>query len=208
MAEDSSFEQLITRLHAGDQDAATQLFRRFAYRLIALARSRLDQLTLQKVDPEDVVQSAWRSFFVREANGEFELSSWDGLWGLLVVITLRKCGHCIERFRAACRDVRRERSSPAPSNDSSTSSANEAAVYCEAIAREPTPYEAAALAETMEQMMARLNERDRQMLTLCLQGYSNLEISLQVGRTERTIRRLLKQVRQWLEEGVRSEEDA
>ena len=37
----------------------------------------------------------------------FELSGWDGLWSLLTLITLRKCGHQTRHFRAACRDVRR-----------------------------------------------------------------------------------------------------
>ena len=45
--------------------------------------------TRQKVDPEDVVQSAFRSFFTRQAAGQFDVASWDDLWGLLVVITVR-----------------------------------------------------------------------------------------------------------------------
>jgi RNA polymerase sigma-70 factor (ECF subfamily) len=149
-------------------------------------------LLLQKLDPEDVVQSAWRSFFVRHGNGEFTLTNWDSLWGLLAIITLRKCGHCAEHFHAACRDVRRE-SAAAVSSD--------ADVLWEAFALDPTPSQAAILTETVERLMAQLNERERQMLTLCLQGFSVPEISLQVARTQRTVRRLLERVRRWLEQG-------
>jgi RNA polymerase sigma-70 factor (ECF subfamily) len=184
---------------AGCQDAEAQLFHRFAHRLIALARSRLDGLTRQKVDPEDVVQSVWRSFFRRQAQGEFDLTSWDSLWGLLVVITLRKCGHSIEHFRAARRDVRRE--------VAASDSVEPSGPPWEPLTREPTPVQAAILAETLQQLMARLDGRGRQVLALSLQGYTVAEISLQVGRTERTIRRLLAQVREWLNDGLDAENE-
>ena len=61
-----SFDDVITRLRDGDSEAATEIFHRFAARLIALARTRLDSRVRQKVDPEDVVQSVFRSFFIRQ----------------------------------------------------------------------------------------------------------------------------------------------
>jgi DNA-directed RNA polymerase specialized sigma24 family protein len=56
------------------------------------------------------------------------------------------------------------------------------------------------LAETVEQLMDGLKDRDRQIVSLCLQGYSTPEISERVGRTERTVQRKLEHVRKHLTE--------
>jgi RNA polymerase sigma-70 factor (ECF subfamily) len=145
----------------------------------------------RKVDPEDVMQSALKSFFWRHADGQFDLATWDGLWSMLVVITLRKCGHKAEHFRAGCRDIRREQA-PLLTDDS--------AVSWEAVAQDPTASQAALLTEAMEQIMFSLgDERERRMLELALQGYSTAEISELVDRTERTVQRVLSRVRKRLE---------
>jgi RNA polymerase sigma-70 factor (ECF subfamily) len=62
---DQPTDNLLERLQKGDQAAAAGLFRRYVDRLIALARSRLRGAMAGRVDPEDVVQSAYRSFFCR-----------------------------------------------------------------------------------------------------------------------------------------------
>src|SRR5262249_29128900 len=109
-----SFAEVMARLRAGQDDAAAQVFDRFAGHLVALARKHLDAQVLQKVDPEDVLQSVCRSFFARYPSGQLGgFASWDNLWAMLVVITLRKCGRQMDYFHAACRDVRRE-VAPAP----------------------------------------------------------------------------------------------
>lgn len=191
-----SFDERHVGLRAGDPDAACELFTRFATRLVALARSRLDTRLRQKVDPEDVVQSVYKSFFLRAAGGQFNFETWNSLWTILAFITLRKCGHRVEYFRAACRDVRREQAPAANSDDSIAS--------FEAIAREPQPTEAAELTETLERVMQQLDDRERLMLTLRLQGYSTAEIAPQVQRTDRTVRLVLERIRKLLE----SERDA
>ena len=187
-----SFDNLMARLRTGDNDAAAQVFHRFAGRLIGLAQTRLDPQVRRKVDPEDVMQSVFRSFFTRQAAGQWpELETWDSLWGLLVVITLRKCGRRLEYFHAACRDIQREVSGE-PAADQSGSG-------WEASADEPTPAEAALLSDTVEHLMNRLEGRHRQILALSLQGYQPAEISAEVGCTERTVYRVLERVREWLE---------
>jgi len=63
MADHQSFGDMIDQLRAGNEDAATLLFQQYAHRLIGLARLHLNDRLRQKVDPEDVVQSALKSFF-------------------------------------------------------------------------------------------------------------------------------------------------
>src|SRR5690242_16729119 len=131
MADDASFADLLARLRAGDERAAALVVDQYAYRLVALARARLDRRILRKEDPEDVLQSVFKSFFLRCSGGQFRLGSRDDLWGLLVTLTLHKCGHRADYFQAARRDVRREAAASPPPEGSSPD--------WEALAREPTP---------------------------------------------------------------------
>jgi RNA polymerase sigma-70 factor (ECF subfamily) len=179
----------MARLHRGDSAAARAIFDGFAYRLIGLARTRLNATIRQKVDPEDVVQSVFRSFFVRNRGGDFELTTWDNLWSLLAAITLRKCGHQFDYYHAARRDVARQ-----------MSTADELSSFT-AIARDPTPDEAIMLAETVEQLMNSLDARDQTIVEFALQGEPVAEISTRVGCTQRTVQRVLKRVREQLDSG-------
>lgn len=190
MSSAGSFDDLMAKLQAGDQEAATRVFHQFACRLIALAGHRLDRHVRAKIGAEDLVQSVFRSFFTRHSAGKFHLDNWGDLWGTLVVITLRKCGRVSQYFHAARRDVQREVEMPAAEEGS--------AQDWEARAPEPTPAEAALLTEMVEDLMHWLEEDEREMLALRLQGYEIAEISSRVGRTERTVYRVLERVRQRL----------
>src|SRR5215211_8109330 len=108
MSPNDSFAVLMTRLRSGEDEAAREVFVRFAGRLVGLARRHLDARLAVKVDPEDVVQSAYKSFFVRQRDGTLDVGSWDGLWGVLTMITLRKCADRAAYYRAEKRDVARE----------------------------------------------------------------------------------------------------
>jgi RNA polymerase sigma-70 factor (ECF subfamily) len=191
MGSEVSFSELMARLRAGDEEAAERVYRQFARRLIGLARSRLDSVLRQKEDPEDVVQSVFRSFFARQADGEFNLDDWNGLWSLLTVITLRKCGHRVEYFRAARRNVQREIPTDPPEM--------EASAGWVALAREPSPAEAVMLAETVEYLMRDLEPRDRTILELSLQGETIPAISDRARCSERTVARIQERVRKKLE---------
>jgi RNA polymerase sigma-70 factor (ECF subfamily) len=186
-----SFAELTAGLRAGDQCAATEVFRRFAGHLIALARTELDTRLRCKVDPEDVVQSVYRSFFCRYQAGQFDLTNWDSLWSLLTVITVRKCLNRVRHYRTQRRDVKTEVEPAAGGDDREGLS--------EAIDCEPTPLEAAVLAETVEQMMRGLESNDRSIIELSLQGYTAPEISARLGLAERTVRRVRERVKKRLQ---------
>ncbi len=190
MAEPESFQDLLLRLDNGDDSAAAQVFGRFAARLAALAGNHLNKRLLQKVDPEDVVQSAFRSFFCGQRAGKFKIDDWGGLWGLLVTITLRKCGRRAEEFYAARRDVRREGGTWI---DESGSGAD-----FQIAAPDPSPSEAAALAELLEQTADGLDARGQEIFALRLEGYTVPEISARIGRTERTVHRILDRIKRSL----------
>src|SRR6516162_2561850 len=132
---DTPSAELLARYHGHhDEAAAEELFRRYAGRLTALARSRLSRALAARVDPEDVVQSAYRSFFLLARDEEVLLRESGDLWRLLVRITLRKVYRSARRHRADCRTVER---------DHSLADGLEGV----ALSREPTPAEAAALVD-------------------------------------------------------------
>jgi RNA polymerase sigma factor (sigma-70 family) len=188
---DISFPALLARCREGEEDANRILFEKVAHRLIGLARQHLRGQVRRKVDPEDVVQSVFKSFFGDLRDGDFDLKTWDNLWSLLVVITLRKCGRKVKHFLGPWRDVRREATN-APSADESMAS-------CIALAHDPTPAEAVVLSEIVEQTLRPLKERERKVFEMHLQGHAIEEICAQVQRSEYTVRDVLKRIEKGLE---------
>jgi RNA polymerase sigma-70 factor (ECF subfamily) len=191
MPDRDSFTDAMDRLRAGDEAAAREVFQRFVRELIRLAHRQLDAALRRKVDPEDVVQSAFKSFFLRYGAGKLEVHDWDNLWGLLTVITLRKCLDRVEYHRAERRDVQRE--AAAQPGTAGTEP------WWEALAREPRPEEAMVLAETVELLLRGLHAEERPILEMSLQGYTTQEISEQLGRPERSVRRLRERVKKQLQ---------
>ena len=191
ISESTDAVELLANVKAGDQPAASDLFHRFASRLVVLARRRLDSDLQRKIDPEDVVQSVFGSFFRRHRADQIDVQNWESLWSLLAVITVHKCGHHIRYYRAAKRNARQEQDCVRFTEDS--------AVHWEAVASDPGPPHIAMLNEAMTELMQSLDWRDRQILTLTLQGYSAEEVSSQINRSMRTVRRVLDRIRSNLE---------
>jgi RNA polymerase sigma-70 factor (ECF subfamily) len=188
MTSSDSFAQLMSRLKEGDQAAAAEVFGRFVRRLVALASNQFDSWLRLRVDVEGVVQSAFKSFFTGQDLGRFDgLADWDNLWGLLTVITLRKCYRRHEYFRAECRD---------PGREAVRLNALEGGPdWWEATDREPTPVEAAMLTETVERLLGGLAPPERAIVELSLQGYTTAEIADQLHRSQRTVRRVRERIK-------------
>jgi eukaryotic-like serine/threonine-protein kinase len=173
-----SSAELLERYRGGDESAATPLFVRYVVRLTAMVRSQMTSSLRRRIDPEDAVHSAYRSFFVRARNGQFTLQRSGELWKLLVTITLNKLRRQIAHHRAHKRAVQRDR----------------AFGEFVDVAREPSPLEALAAADELAAFMARLNPLQRQVLTMRLQEERWEEIAKATGRSPRTVRRVLADV--------------
>jgi RNA polymerase sigma factor (sigma-70 family) len=189
---DDASIKLVARWQAGDQQAADELFRRYASRLIALARSRLTARIKQRVDPEDVVQSACRSFFVGARAGKYQLQRGGDLWRLLVAITLHKLQDQVKRHTTEKRGIASERAFG--SEDSLLG------IQAHVWARDPSPVEALALVDELEEAMRGLEPPERRMLELRLHGHSLEEIAEAVQLSRWTVRRVLERVKQHLEQ--------
>jgi RNA polymerase sigma-70 factor, ECF subfamily len=96
---------LLVRYQAGDDDAATALYSRYAKQLMSLANRNAGEALAARVDPEDIVQSIFRTFFRRASQGHYQIPDGDELWKLLLVIALNKVRSIAEFHRAAKRDA-------------------------------------------------------------------------------------------------------
>jgi tRNA A-37 threonylcarbamoyl transferase component Bud32/DNA-directed RNA polymerase specialized sigma24 family protein len=182
--EDAPNRQLLTAWRDGNDFAATVLVRRYMARLTSLASSRLSRKLARRVDAEDVVLSAWRSFFVAAGRDRVEVAGDDNLWPLLVTVTLRKLSRQAARHTAECRSIHAEER---PREELS---------WPAIVAQDPTPADAAMVTDQIENLMAGLTPLDGEILTKRLQGEQHCRIAEEVGCSERTVRRSLQLIRE------------
>lgn len=192
MTDTPSLQLLVQWREQADQEAARELFFRYADRLVALARSKMPARLSRRVEADDVMQSACRTFFVRVRDGRLDVRPDGSLWQLLAAITMKKVLGQMEHHEAGKRNIRREQE---PDPDGSVS-----LPMNEALAREPNPAEVSALDEQREQLLATLKPLHRQMIELRLQGHTQPEIAEKTGRTERMVRLVITEFAQRLQE--------
>ena len=188
---DEHSHELLQRLQSGDESAAEALFRRYFSRLHALVQARLSQRLSSRFDAEDVVQSALFSFFTRARDGGFVLKQAGDLWRLLAAITINKMRHVQRRHSADKRAVDLEQL-PLPLSES----LDETTAW---LAHDPTPEEAATLADEVESLLRPLHDVQRRIVEFRLQGYTLDEISVEVHLSQRTVRRTMEQIKKQLE---------
>ncbi len=188
--------ELLARYQQGSEDAADAIFARYIERLTRLARSRLSNRLATRTDPEDIVLSAWRSFFISARAGRYSLQRSGDLWRLLASITMHKLYRQIRHQTADKRSVHSEQPLDHRQTELEPSRASE-----------PTPEEAIALADELEVVMSQLDKSGRKVLELRLQGESLTTIATETGRSERTIRRLLGNIRKLLTGRLEAEQD-
>ena len=173
--------------------AARLVWGRYFQELLALARSHLSARIRGREDEEDVLQSMYNSFCLRQRRGDFDLANRDELWKLLVQITLRKARNTANRHLLARRDVRRDASgNAAPADDFD----DPAALLNQLDMDEPTPAEAALLNEALEQRFQALCEPELRVIAQKkIEGYTNQEIAGELKCTVRTVERKLERIR-------------
>src|SRR3954470_11644903 len=104
--ETPSDHSLLKRFRRGQDDGPTLLYLRYAERLRSLAARQSSPSLATRVDPEDIVQSVFRTFFRRAAEGQYDVPEGEEMWKLLLVIALNKIRSVGAFHRAARRDVR------------------------------------------------------------------------------------------------------
>jgi RNA polymerase sigma-70 factor (ECF subfamily) len=188
MGADATFDELMRRVQGGDDAAETVVFRRYVHQLISLAARQFEASLRDRADVENVVLSAYKSFFLRNARGEFEVNDWSELWSLLAMITLRKCAKRRRHLRAARRDAHREVGWRDRDDEPR-----------QLMDRAPTPAESAILTETVETLLQAMTPDDRPIVEGILLGYTAQEVAAQLDCSERTVRRVRQRAKRRLQ---------
>lgn len=178
-------QSLLHRYRRGDDDAATELYLRYAHRLRALASAQTSSDIQQRVDNEDLVQSIFRTFFRRVARGQYDVPDGDELWKLLLVIGLNKIRSTATHHRANKRDIKKTVSSEAletVSNDAGQSDETGLKI----------------LEMTIDELLGELPEQYREIVNLRIAGFDVSEIAERTQRSKRTVERILQAFRQQL----------
>jgi RNA polymerase sigma factor (sigma-70 family) len=173
--------------------AAQQIWGRYFPDLLEQARHHLNRRLRGRVDAEDVLQSMYNSFCLRQKRGDYDLANRDALWNLLVTITLRKARNQARDQSRKKRDVARER---ATQDDGKGGAARWTLEQLEAA--EPSPEEAAILSEALERRLEALADLElRQIAVWKLEGLTDAEIAdrLEPPVSVRTVERKLKRIR-------------
>ena len=171
----------VKRIHQLGPGFEREVVDRYTVGLLEIARRRLPKQLRPRVDPEDVLQSVYRSFFRRLGEGQFQFEGPDDLWRLLATMTFRKvCNACKFHTRDR-RDARRDLPLVPRSE-------GEAAASTDMLAMDE---DIDVLWECLDELLRNLPESCRDILVLRLQGHPIESIGPQVGRSRRTVMRVL-----------------
>ncbi len=180
----------MVRIRSGHVDAATDLYRRYARRIRALATKQIGKKLGERLEPEEIVQSVFRTFFRRLSQGHYNVPDGEEIWGLFLVIALNKVRSAARFHSAARRDVNRTESLPA---DSSVAQRDEE--------------DLTTLRQVVNDLLEGLPESHQQIVTLRVEGYTVAEIAEAAGLSKRTTERVLQKFRKLLAAEIELEVD-
>jgi DNA-directed RNA polymerase specialized sigma24 family protein len=182
MAEDNdSVSEWVEQLKEGEHDAAQKLWQRYFPRLVGLARQQLQDTPRRAADEEDVALEVLATVCRRVEEGRFpQLNDRDDLWRLLVTVTVRKANW---QRRHEGRGKRR-------------GARNAAGILEEVAGSEPTPEDAALVADECRRLFRSLDDPDLEAVAQAkLEGFTNPETAARLGRSLRSVERMLEMIR-------------
>ncbi len=179
---DSTDSTLMRRFREGEDDAATELYKRYAQRLFQLASVKVSPDLKQRVDPEDIVQSVFRTFFRRASQGQYEAPDGEELWKLLLVIGLNKIREVANHHYAGKRDLR----------------VTDGGDFVAEAADGQGDIALLALRLTIEELLAPLPPSYREIVRLRIERFEVAEIAERTGRSKRSVERILHEIQRKL----------
>jgi DNA-directed RNA polymerase specialized sigma24 family protein len=183
----------LDKIRQGEPAAAQKIWEQYFAQLVRLAQRKMSGLPRRVADEEDVALSAMNSFVQGARAGKFpRLDDETDLWPLLVTITARKASAQRRRHFAQRRSQGRVRGESIFGLGD-----DEQAGGIDGVAGDvPTPEFAVQVADECRSLFDKLDDPLlREIARWKMEGYSNDEIALKLGRTGRTIERKLALIR-------------
>jgi RNA polymerase sigma-70 factor (ECF subfamily) len=186
--DEEELTDVLKRIQGGDESAARELLQRFEPEVRLVVRRQLPRLLRSRFDSLDFLQSVWGSFFrrMRDAPTEFEDSR-----HLVAFLARAAKNKVIDEYRRAAsrkNDMHREeplwgdghrpRDVPDPID---------------------SPSEVAQAREVFGRLRALMPDEKRAILEMKAEGLSSKDIGEQLGISERTVQRVLEDLRRRME---------
>jgi RNA polymerase sigma factor (sigma-70 family) len=178
MPDAPAFEELIRRVRAGDQDAATILVKHYEQAIRRAVRFRLADARLGTLlESMDICQSVLASFFIRAASGQYKLETPGQLLKLLTAMARNKLTSQARKQNAQRRDSRRV-----------TSAGQDDERF---VAPGQSPSREFAARDLLQEVHRQLSVDERRILELRNQGHDWAAVAAQLGSSPEALRRKL-----------------
>jgi RNA polymerase sigma-70 factor (ECF subfamily) len=182
--EPGTIQDLLARIREGDEDAARELLGRYEAKVRLVVSRQLPRLLRSRFDSLDFLQSVWGSFFQKIRAGPHDLHEEKNLVAFLAWAARNKVIDECRRATTLRQDVRRQ-----------------TALQVESLGGRPaarageTPSQVAQARETYGRLRDLLPENRRIILEMKAEGFSSKEIADRLGLSERTVQRVLDDLR-------------
>lgn len=175
--------ELLDRIKNGDEEAAQELLSRYESKVRLVVRRQLPRLLRSRFDSTDFLQSVWGSFFHRIQTGPNDLNEEENLIAFLAWAARNKV---IDEYRRAATQKQ---------NIHRVESIENRGEQEAGLASGDTPSELAQAHEMFDRLSRLLPEDRRVILELKAAGYSCSEIGGKLGLSERTVQRVLEELK-------------
>jgi RNA polymerase sigma-70 factor (ECF subfamily) len=181
-----TFAALLERGRQGDRAALAQLAEQYEFKVRLVARYLLGPALRPYLDSLDVVQSVHRSLLLGLRQQKFAISRPEELMALALTLVRRKVAR-------HWRHLRRQQRLP-----SGGATANLPQLLASLSSPQGDPAQTAQFNDQLERLCRDLDESERRLLELRLQGYSPAEVAGQLGVTANVVYVRLTRLRQRL----------
>lgn len=191
MTQIAEFNQLMSDVAAGSEDAVWQLAETYTPYIIRAVRHSLTPRLRQKLDSQDFAQTLWASILLKRADLT-RLKTPEQLIAYLARATKNKVIDKTRHFKTQKNSIDREESleDHMPGTGAPKLRPRAKALF----SRDPTPSTSASVRERWNQILSNSSDRDRRILQLRLKGCTFDVISVQLQINEATARRAIQRL--------------
>jgi RNA polymerase sigma-70 factor (ECF subfamily) len=185
---ESELSEFLKRIHAGDEGAARELLNRFEAEVRLVVRRQLPRLLRSRFDSLDFLQSVWGSFFRRMRSSP---TTFEDSRHLVAFLARAAKNKVIDEYRrAASRKHDMHREEPLWADRRGPKEV-------------PDPIDSPSEVAQAREVLVRLRElvplERRTIVELKAEGLSSKDIGERLGISERTVQRVLEELRRRME---------